>query len=48
MRLPEGEEVQSGITPIITTGKDAVSDACNETNVTPTCLRTLYGQYRDA
>lgn len=46
MRLPAVEEVQSGTSPDVSASKDAISQSCNETNVTPTCLRTLYGQLK--
>ncbi|KAE8440969.1 hypothetical protein EG329_006158 [Mollisiaceae sp. DMI_Dod_QoI] len=43
MTLPAEEANKYDTDPVTTTSKATVAQACNETNVTPTCLRTLYG-----
>ncbi|KAF8860349.1 tripeptidyl peptidase-like protein [Acephala macrosclerotiorum] len=43
MRIPDLEESQGIVDPVIIPSKATVEQACNVTNVTPTCLRTLYG-----
>ncbi|KUJ06660.1 tripeptidyl peptidase-like protein [Mollisia scopiformis] len=43
MRLPDVDQSQYSMDPVDTQSKATVDQACNVTNVTPTCLRTLYG-----
>ena len=44
MRLPAVEDAQELVASVPPPNKATIAEVCNVTNVTPTCLRTLYGK----